>query len=71
LTSGNDSDGACAQDAAGADVGDMNGWFRIATNVPPLGLIPLGLAIVAPFHRLVPVLVDAGHGARRVTGAGR
>jgi hypothetical protein len=49
----------------------MNGWFRIAINVPLLGLIPLGLAIVAPFHRLVPVLVDAGHGARRVTGAGR
>jgi len=49
----------------------MNGWIRIVTNVPPAGLIPLGLAILAPFHRLVPVLVDAGDGARRVTGAGR
>ena len=49
----------------------MNGWLRIVTNVPPSGLIPLGLAILAPFHRLVPVLVDARHGARRVTGAGR
>ena len=49
----------------------MNGWLEIAINVPPAGLIPLGLALLAPFHRLVPVLVDAGHGARRVTGASR
>jgi hypothetical protein len=49
----------------------MNGWLRTMTTVPPAGLIPLGLMLLAPFHRLVPVLVDARHGARRVTGAGR
>ncbi|HSL10817.1 MAG TPA: hypothetical protein VLA82_05840 [Actinomycetota bacterium] len=49
----------------------MNGRFRIAICVPASGPIPLGLAVLAPFHRLVPVLVDAWHGGRRVTGAGR
>ena len=49
----------------------MNGMIEIVSSVPPAGLIPLGIAILVPFHRLVPVLVDARHGARRVTGAGR
>jgi hypothetical protein len=49
----------------------MNGWLRTVTTVPLSGLIPLGLAILAPFHRLVPQLVAASRGVRRVTGAGR
>jgi len=49
----------------------MNGWLEVVTLVSLAGLIPLGIALPNPFHRPVPVLVRAGDGARRDSGAGR
>jgi hypothetical protein len=49
----------------------VNGWLRITTTVPPSGLIPLGLVLLAPFLRLAPVLAAARIGVRRASGAGR
>jgi hypothetical protein len=44
----------------------MNGAQEIAILVPLAGLIPLGLAIVVPFVRLVPVSVRSfGEGFTR------
>jgi hypothetical protein len=52
---------------------DMNGITRIANLVPLAGgLIPLGLAILAPLMRPVPVPVHALSGSDgREPGAGR
>jgi hypothetical protein len=50
----------------------MNGWLRVATLVPPAGLIPLGLAILASFSRLAPVPVTVALRVdRRAAGASR
>jgi len=49
----------------------MNGWLETVTIVSLAGLIPLGIALLIPFHRPVPILVHAGNGARRASGAGR
>jgi hypothetical protein len=50
----------------------MNGWLRIATLVPPAGLIPLGFVILASFSRLAPVPVPVVlRGGGRAAGASR
>jgi hypothetical protein len=66
-----DSTGACADDGPGADDSIMFGWLRIVTLVPPAGLIPLGLAVLAPFIRFAPVPVEAREGVRQAAGASR
>jgi hypothetical protein len=52
---------------------DMNGITRIASLAPLVsGLIPLGLAILAPLMRPAPVPVRASsRSAHRVPGTGR
>jgi len=50
----------------------MNGAHEIAILVPLAGLIPLGLAILVPFVRLVPVPVrSSGEGFARAIGTPR
>jgi hypothetical protein len=46
----------------------MNIVLRTAALVPLTGLIPLGLALLSPFRRLVPVSVPAHPGRHPGTG---